>query len=400
MFALIFNPEGKQIDLGDLDRNNIGYKVYDDTTGITRILHRNRKFDTIVTINGNYDYSEFNALPYYIRRKWIDVPSERGISGDDIVECFSGALHEDFNEEVKCFSVFTPTFNSDLPKIDRLYASLCRQTYNEWEWCVVDDSPNGEVADYIDNVIADVRVSAMRNVSHRGCIGFNKHMAAMMCSGYFLCEVDHDDELSPDCFETILKANRAYPDSDFFYSYCIEAAGEEPVIYSDGWGYGYGSTVTMDTFLGEKTFSATPDINAVTIRTIYSQPNHIRVWKKDFYHRIGGHDMYLSVLDDQELLIRTFLNGKMCKIPKVLYIQHEGEGERGRDETNAQSRRFDEIQRTTWLIKDRYEEKIHERVLSLGHEDPVWVEEANSSALRVVEKKVPPVNYVFDGCLG
>ena len=60
----------------------------------------------------------------------------------------------------------------------------------------------------------------------------------------------------------------------------------------------------------------TPDINALSIRHIVAEPNHVRCWKKEFYHKIGGHNIELSVLDDMDLLIRTFYMVKMCKIPK------------------------------------------------------------------------------------
>jgi SAM-dependent methyltransferase len=39
-------------------------------------------------------------------------------------------------------------------------------------------------------------------------------------------------------------------------------------------------------------------------------PNHFRCWRKSFYDRIGGHDKTLSVGDDYELLLRTFLQAK------------------------------------------------------------------------------------------
>ena len=171
--------------------------------------------------------------------------------------------------------------------------------------------------------------------------------------------------------------------SDFFYSICLELKGEkkEPIVYGKGWGWGEGLTKTEVVNGVEYRFSATPEITPYSIRTIYSQPNHIRCWKRDFYHKIGGHNTSMSVLDDQELLIRTFLWGKMTKIDKVLYIQYEGEGKRGVGKDNAQSLRFGEIQRTTMLLKGFYDKAIHERILELGYEDSAWDEEENSSIL-------------------
>ena len=40
-------------------------------------------------------------------------------------------------------SVFTPTYKTD-QRIFRTYKSLKNQTYQNWEWVVVDDSPEGD----------------------------------------------------------------------------------------------------------------------------------------------------------------------------------------------------------------------------------------------------------------
>ena len=219
----------------------------------------------------------------------------------------------------------------------------------------------------------------------------------MACDGDYLLEVDHDDELTPNCMELLHIAYNKYPDVGFVYSKCLEEINGTPITYGEGWGFGYGEQEEIY-FNDEKyPYSPTPDVNAVTIRTIYAQPNHIRTWRRDVYHKIGGHNTSLSVLDDQELLIRTFLATKMCKVNTVLYIQHEGTSERGQETgETAQSKRFNEIQRTTWIIKVRYDRLIHERVLQLGHTDPVWDEGFNASLLEKEHEKLPPINYILE----
>ena len=165
---------------------------------------------------------------------------------------------------------------------------------------------------------------------------------------------------------------------------CLELKHPEmiPITYGKGWGWGEGLTKSEVVNGTNYTFPATPGINPFSIRTIYAQPNHIRVWKKEFYHKIGGHNTEYSVLDDQELLIRTFLNGEMTKIDKVLYIQHEEDGERGDgNDSNTQSVRFGEIQRTTFLLSSIYDKQIHDRILELGYKDTAWNEELGYSTL-------------------
>ena len=82
-----------------------------------------------------------------------------------------------------------------------------------------------------------------------------------------------------------------------------------------------------------------------------------------------------------EILVRTFLHGEMTKIDKTLYIQHEGNGERGVDASTAQSKRFAEIQRTDSYLKWKYDLQIHNRILELGYEDTAWNEQNGCSEI-------------------
>jgi SAM-dependent methyltransferase len=53
---------------------------------------------------------------------------------------------------------------------------------------------------------------------------------------------------------------------------------------------------------------------------IWYAPDHVRSWRKDIYHQIGGHNEDLSICDDHELMIRTYMVTKMHHVKKPLYI--------------------------------------------------------------------------------
>ena len=57
-----------------------------------------------------------------------------------------------------------------------------------------------------------------------------------------------------------------------------------------------------------------------SIGYIWYAPDHVRSWRADVYRDLGGHNSELSICDDHELCIRTYLKTKMVHIPKVLYI--------------------------------------------------------------------------------
>ena len=371
----------KYDDGGEYSEKRFQLKILDNGNDILREMHRFGGVDAIVTVGDTTTFGQLPFTPYSVRKKWthINFFDANSIS-NNIVATFLCNIERE--HECTLFSFFTCTYNTGAEKLLRLYYSLCRQTYREWDWFIIDDSPNEETAKLIES-LEDPRITVIKNVTKHGNIGFNKHTIAMMCDGDYLIEIDHDDEIVENCLEILLGAINAYPDSDFLYSCALEL--KEPshraILYGKGWGWGEGLTKTEVVKGEEFTFSESPGVNSYTIRTIYAQPNHLRCWKKDFYHRIGGHNPELSVLDDQELIIRTFLNGKMTKIDKALYIQYEGEGDRGVSTENTQSMRFAEIQRTTFLLKKRFDLLIHNRILELGGVDDAWDEASGQSLL-------------------
>jgi GT2 family glycosyltransferase len=104
-----------------------------------------------------------------------------------------------------------------------------------------------------------------------------------------------------------------------------------------------------------------PPLTWETIRHIVSAPNHVRAWRRDFYRRIGGHDHTLHVADDYELVVRTFLQGTVARIPRPLYVQHHSP-----DETNASRVRNADIQELVAREAARYEHALSRRCLALG----------------------------------
>ena len=257
-----------------------------------------------------------------------------------------------------------------------------KQTYVNWNWWIIDDSVNNYTSDFL-NKIHDPRIMVVKNVTNHGSIGFNKHMVAMMCDGDYLVEVDHDDELTEDCLAK-LYACFEMSEADFVYSDCLEIIDGAPINYGEDFSYGQGYYRQEAINDEQYNFPVTcRNINAKSIRGIHALPNHIRCWKRDFYHKIGGHNVELSVLDDMDLLIRTFLYGRMAKVDKVLYIQHQGESnENGRGNT-ATGGRLKEIQRVNWLLYQKYDQEIHNRIIELGYDDVIWDENNGTSDLHM-----------------
>ncbi len=209
------------------------------------------------------------------------------------------------------FSIFTPTHNTQFLK--RLNRSIQAQTYTDFEWLII---PNGDLDSPIEDQEGRVRIIPYTGVTAN--IGELKRFACEHAQGEILVEVDHDDELTPDC---LLELSRAFEDDtvDFVYSNCCEILNNAPHTYNllHGWQYRpfiWNCTPLLETI----SFDPSP----ASFSKIWYAPNHVRAWRKTFYDKIGGHDKALEVCDDQDLVCRSYIHGNVEHIDKCLYIYH------------------------------------------------------------------------------
>ena len=371
-------------------------KVIDSTKDILTKLNQFRGVDSIITIGDDLDFEPMNKMSFEFRKKWchIDEFNENEIK-NAIYATFLCNINRERCDQ-KLFSIFTCTFNTQPKILKRLYNSLLRQNYPNWNWWIIDDSSDNYVSDYLEK-FHDPRITIFKNVTNHGNIGFNKHMIAMMCDGDYLVEVDHDDELTEDCLSKLYECFDM-SGADFVYSDCLEIVDGAPINYGDDFSYGQGYYRQEAINDEEYIFPVTcRNINIKSIRGIHALPNHIRCWERNFYHKIGGHNIELSVLDDMDLLIRTFLYGRMAKVDKVLYIQHQGQSNNGQRSSTTTASRFKEIQRTNIFLKEKYDMAIHNRIVELGVNDLIWDEENKKSNLSMFidTEKLTPMDLLI-----
>ena len=277
------------------------------------------------------------------------------------------------------FSIFTPTYNTG-ERIFRTYESLKKQTLDDWEWVIVDDSPNDETWNILQEISKNdyrVKVHKIYPLSE-GNIGLVKHRAASLCLGEWLVELDHDDTLISTCLQELHNASLKYPNAGFMYSDVCELYedGEMKTYdhdYSGNWyarpdnhfdfGYAGHTYVEADgkTYINHHY----PDINPLSIRFNISMPNHVRVWKKEVYDKIGGHNVNTPIADDYELIVRTFLKTEMVHVKKMLYLQWN-------NRNSTVDNNSVDINRRARLIRDHYDFQIHQRIIELGKHDWNW----------------------------
>ena len=280
---------------------------------------------TFGDIESEYFDDVFSIIPGRMTRRWIHYKEINNIKlfNNNVNYCFINNVTLDHTFTRVAFSVFTTCYNS-YDKIDRAYNSLKEQTLKDWEWVILDDSPNDEhfifLKEKFDN---DKRIRLYKRNENSGNIGNVKNEAVSLCRGKYVIELDHDDEL----LSNVLNDSKNVFDNDdkvgFIYM-------DFTNIYEDGRNFNYGNFFALgySGYYNQKYkdkwlyVSSTPNINNVTLSHIVSVPNHPRIWRKDLLIKIGNYSEFLPISDDYELLLRTAVNTKIVKIHKLGYIQY------------------------------------------------------------------------------
>lgn len=338
----------------------------------------------IVSFGAAESFRRLWTAPLEIRQRWLnfETSADPASVARAILDCFvTNATSTRFAEQ-PLISVFTPTYKTG-DKIERPFRSLLAQSYSNWEWVVLDDSPDdgATFAELCALGQRDHRISVHRPDRPCGIIGRVKRRACGLCRGQILLELDHDDELAPDALEHLVAAAAKHPEAGFFYSDCAEIFLDgTPATYAEGWGMGFGS-YRSELHQG-RALKVTnyPPINPRTLRHIVGVPNHYRAWRTDTYWRIGGHSPDIHVCDDYEIILRTFLATRMCHVRKLGYIQWHNTMPNQPNASNTQRTRNKEIQRLSDAFMIRYNRQIHDRLLELGVPDWLWREDVHGRA--------------------
>jgi glycosyltransferase involved in cell wall biosynthesis len=245
-------------------------------------------------------------------------------------------------------SVITPTNKGKY--LTELYESLKDQTHTDWEWILY---LNGGLRkdDLSSEITSDKRVIIYHDLETplSTNVGYLKLRAFGLGTGEALVEVDHDDVITPDCLAEIAKAFEN-PEIGFVYS-------DNAKLQDDFVPYGaeYGWTHKQVEWKGKKYISMDsfePSANCMSL--IWFAPDHVRAWRTSVYSKVGGHNPELSILDDQELIMRTYMITLFKYIPKTLYF-YRIYGE------NTWLERNQQIQKNTVKLMCEWQQRLAER---------------------------------------
>lgn len=202
-------------------------------------------------------------------------------------------------------SLLVPVCRPSPDGLERAIASVQRQSYRNWELCLVDDGSHAsEVAAVLARAAAaDARIHV---AALEACAGIStaSNAALALARGTYIGLLDHDDELSPDALFHVVDALNRNPEAAFVYSDedKIDVAGNryDPYFKPD-W--------SPDLLLSQ---------NYVC---------HFLVARRELVERAGGFRREFDGAQDYDLVLRLSESGRaIVHVPKVLYHWRAAEG--------------------------------------------------------------------------
>lgn len=340
--------------------------------------------------------AKIHYIPFEYRKKWLHFNSMSEINIPSVEHCIfhSAVGKHKLIKENPIVSVITPAYKSK-HRIFRPFYSLLNQTYTNFEWIIISDSPEDEVewkqlTEFADS---DYRIQCYRRPHNDGSIGKNKLFCGNLARGRFVFELDHDDDILPSTFDTLIRAATKHPNAGFFYSDFIECTENsyEPFSYGDYFGLGFGSYYRQYHYNKFQYVCKTPRINPVTVGHIVGVPNHFRCWSKEAYHDVGGHSVDLPVVDDYELILRTIVKYGWCHIPEMLYVQYRNAG--------GDNFTFHRNQLIQYLVRHlyfTYAEDLKSRMCELGCNTELYPHLSHPKDWEVDHFEYPVLENVFN----
>ena len=331
--------------------------------------------EAIITCGNNHHYHRLPQLPVQFRGRWIHVNQKSDITVHKIRTCARSLMfNDDFRLPV--ISIFTTAFASG-NRIERAYRSISKQTTENWEWVIIDDSHTSETwtKHLVPLAQNDPRVRIYKRHCNDGFIGAMKRDAAMLCRGKYLVELDHDDEFATtDALKMIADAFNKNPHVNFLGSDCSEIYENTLANHCYGEFFGYGFVGYYAQWMNGRWVNVARNgpLNEYTLRHIIGIYNHVRACRASVYHELGGHNHNMRVADDYELFLRFFLRADpsdptkrtMARLPENLYIQY-----RTYNQSNFTLKLNGEIQVLTKASSAHNEAAIHARLEQLDMDD-------------------------------
>ena len=196
------------------------------------------------------------------------------------------------------FSIVTPVYNPPAKALKACIASVCKQSFSDWEWCIVNDcSTQPHVKRILDRVAAkDSRIRVSHRATNGGIVAASQD-GLDMAVGEFVALLDHDDMIPERALKLIDRELASDNEIDYLYT-------DEDKIDPKGRHY--------DIF-------RKPKFDPVRLRG-QNYCTHFSVFRNSLLDEIGGFHAGYDGAQDYDLILRaTEKARKVAHIPQILY---------------------------------------------------------------------------------
>lgn len=195
------------------------------------------------------------------------------------------------------FTILTPVYNPPVEVLADTIASVCQQTFTDWEWVVVDDcSPDEEVRNVLRRAAAGEPRIRLIERAENGHIVAASNTGLQAARGEFVCLLDHDDLLVAHALERVDEVLSLAPEAD--------------LVYSD-----------EDKRVGRRRFGAfrKPDWSPQRLRG-HMYTGHLCVVRRQLVEQVGGFRPGFDGSQDHDLTLRVSeVARQVVHIPEILY---------------------------------------------------------------------------------
>lgn len=197
-------------------------------------------------------------------------------------------------------SIITVTYNS-LHTLKDAYASLCAQTFAQWEWVVQDGGSSDGTQQWLEG-LADVRISLVSEKDSGIYDALNK--AVRRAKGEWIGLLHSDD---------------VYPHDNVLQN-VVEAMEGQDAIYGDLKYVQAADTTKVLRHWKSGTFSPT------LLQKGWMPPHPTLFLRKEIYARVGEFDTQFKIAADYDFILRVFqlAHLKIHYLPQVLMLMRQG----------------------------------------------------------------------------
>jgi glycosyltransferase involved in cell wall biosynthesis len=204
------------------------------------------------------------------------------------------------------FSIITPVYKPPAKVLESMLESVHRQTYQNWEHCLVNAAPeDSRTSEILQSYAQKDRRFVIQILDTNHGIAGNTNAAISMSKGKWVAFLDHDDQLAPFALYEVSKH--------------INQAPEAEVIYSDEDKINATDQQRFSPFFK-------PDFNPDYLRGLNFM-THFFVVRKELGDAVGWLDSAYDGAQDFDLALKLVeKTGKIFHIPKILYHWRTVEG--------------------------------------------------------------------------